>query len=120
MRVSDHCKISSEVDSCNKNRLGVAVMTMPTREVDPGVVMFFDISLEGKSPFDIFSVGFVFSDQRRALLLAQFECKLGARFHGTFVFMSASCHKDNHRSHQGIAAEAPTSAPISLTVLVRR
>ena len=82
--------------------------------------MFLDIPLKGKPPFDIFSVGFMFSNQRCTLLQAQFECKLGAGFDDTFALMSARCHRDNRKSHQGIAAEAPTSAPISLTVLVRR
>ena len=37
-------------------------MAMLTREVDPRIVMFLDVLLEDKSPFDILSVGFVFGN----------------------------------------------------------
>ena len=93
---------------------------MLTRKVNPRVVMFLDVILEDESSFDIFSVSFVFGDQYRTLLSIQFECKLGARFYGAFLLTSVRLHRDNHESYQGIAVEVPTSAPISLTVLVRR
>ena len=93
---------------------------MFTREVDPRIVVFLDVLLEDKSSFDILPVGFVFGNQYRTLLSVQFECKLGARFYGTFSLTSARRHRVNRESYQRIAAEAPMSAPISLTVVVRK
>ena len=95
-------------------------MTVFTREVDPRIVMFLDVLLEDKSSFNILPVCFVFGNQYCTLLSVQFECKLGARFYGTFSFTLARRHRANRESYQRIAAEALTSAPISLTVVVRK
>ena len=95
-------------------------MTLLTREIDPRFVMSLDVPLEDKPPFDILSVGFVFGNQYRTLLSVQFECEPGARFYGAILLTSARRHKNNRESYQGIATEAPTSAPISLTDVVRR
>lgn len=61
---------------------------MLTREVDPRIVMFLDVLLEGKPPFDIFSVGCVFCDQRCTSLSVQFKGESSARFYGAFALMS--------------------------------
>jgi len=120
MRVGDHRKFSSEVDSSDKNWFGVAVVTLFTRKVNPRIEVPFDVFLESISPFDILSVCGVFGDQRPALLPIQFERKLSARFYRTFTLKSVGVHRSDREPYQGTTAEAPTSTPISLTVLVRR
>lgn len=98
MRVCDHREILSEVYSCDKNRFGVAVVTMLACEVDPGIAVSFSVLFESKPLFNIFPVGGVLGDQRRALLSIQFECKLGARFHRTVTPKSVR-NRQPTRSH---------------------
>ena len=83
MRVRDHREIPREVDSSDKDRSRVPVVTVLAREVNPRIVVSFGVFLESKPLFNIFPVGGVLGDQRHALLSIQFECKLSTRFHRT-------------------------------------
>jgi len=67
MRVRKHRELFSEVHPCDEHRFRVVIVTMLAREVDPRIVVFLDVLLESKPPFNILSICGALGDQRSAL-----------------------------------------------------
>jgi hypothetical protein len=61
-------------------------MALVPREVDPGVIVFFNVILEGEFSFDVFSVGRILGDKNCTLIPGEFKGDPCTRLHSTDPF----------------------------------